>query len=42
VNIVELACAAQAGELQAFAEQVLRRFLSAELDGADVEPVAPV
>ncbi|HWT18201.1 MAG TPA: AAA family ATPase [Variovorax sp.] len=41
-DIVELACAAQTEELQAFAEQVLCRFLSAELGAADVEPVAPV
>lgn len=41
-EIVELACAPQASDMQAFAEQVLRPFLFAHTGAADVAPAAPV
>ena len=41
-EIVELACEPQADDMQVFAEQVLRPFLSAHPDAADVAPAAPV
>jgi ABC-type phosphonate transport system ATPase subunit len=39
-KIVELACAPQAAAIQAFAEQVLRPFLSTRPDAANVTPAA--
>lgn len=41
-EIVELACAPQAGVMRTFADQVLRPFLSAPPDEADVAPAAPM
>lgn len=40
-EIVELACAPQVDEIQAFAEQILRPFLSSRPGAAEVGPVTP-